>query len=385
MRTTPNPLPHANRRKLQLLLPATALALLASAACNVQMHTEAAAKSGSSLENSEQEPGPAPTPEPMPEPSGPTGSKHSASLSFHKSAKLSVKMDWQGRSGKLCRAAAPFKFVGLGKASGSLKLLPNGKLAAHGEAQGSLKSEGGQVTGCEPPRTPVPPPAPVAAVVPHTDPAPIPVPLAHEAKKPTPREPVQYGTVPGTPPKHVEPPAPVGPTPVELQTPQPPPVQPPPNVFGYEKPVLGCFEGQVFELAPNTQKLPKSYDSLTPKSVLYACEWNIAPRSWDQGFPGIEQRFEWFAIRYAGTFRTAEAGEYDFHISSDDGARLVIDGHPVVDNDGQHPPKSAHGKVQLPAGDHLMVLEYFQGPRYQINLQLWVTPPGKSEELFTVR
>jgi len=156
-------------------------------------------------------------------------------------------------------------------------------------------------------------------------------------------------------------------------------------VFGYEKPVLGCFEGQVFELAPKTKKLPKNYDSLTPKSVLYACEWNIAPRSWDQGFPGIEQRFEWFAIRYAGTFRTAEAGEYDFHISSDDGARLVIDGQLVVDNDGQHPPQSAHGKVQLPAGDHLMVLEYFQGPRYQINLQLWVTPPGRPEELFTVR
>ncbi len=381
MRTTPSPLTHANPRKMQLLLPATALALLASAACNVQMHAEASTKSGSSLESSASEPAPEATPTPE---SSPAGSKHSASVSFRKSAKVSLKVDWQGRSGKLCRAAAPFKFVGLGKASGSLKLLPNGKLATHGEAQGSLKSEGAKAQGCEPPRAPVPPPAPVAAITPPPDRAPIPSAVTPEVKKPTPaREPVQRGTVPGTPAE--APPAPAGPTPIELETPQPPPAEPPPNVFGYEKPVLGCFEGQVFELAPKTKKLPKSYDSLTPKSVLYACEWDIAPRSWDQGFPGIEQRFEWFAIRYAGTFRTAEGGEYDFRISSDDGARLVIDGQLVVDNDGEHPPQSAHGKVQLPAGDHLMVLEYFQGPRFQINLQLWVTPPGKPEELFTVR
>jgi hypothetical protein len=81
----------------------------------------------------------------------------------------------------------------------------------------------------------------------------------------------------------------------------------------------------------------------------------------------------------------SEAGEYGFRISSDDGAKLVIDGKLIIDNDGQHPPKEASGKVQLGAGDHDMVLEYFQGPRYQINLQLWVTPPRKPEEIFTVR
>jgi hypothetical protein len=156
-------------------------------------------------------------------------------------------------------------------------------------------------------------------------------------------------------------------------------------VFGYDEPVLGCFEGQVFPLAVDAPKLPTNYDALTPVSVVYACEWDIAPRSWDQGFPGIADRFEWFAIRYAGAFRTSVAGEYAFRISSDDGAKLTVDGRLVVDDDGQHPPREARGKVQLAAGDHAMVLEYFQGPRYQINLQLWVTPPNKPEELFTVR
>jgi hypothetical protein len=54
-------------------------------------------------------------------------------------------------------------------------------------------------------------------------------------------------------------------------------------------------------------------------------------------------------------------------------------------NDGQHPPTSASGSIMLSAGDHELVLEYFQGPRYLIALQVWVTPPGGSEQIFSVR
>ena len=61
------------------------------------------------------------------------------------------------------------------------------------------------------------------------------------------------------------------------------------------------------------------------------------------------------------------------------------DGNPVVMNDGVHPPKSVSGSVTLSAGDQELVLEYFQGPRYHIALQVWVTPPGGSEQIFSVR
>lgn len=54
-------------------------------------------------------------------------------------------------------------------------------------------------------------------------------------------------------------------------------------------------------------------------------------------------------------------------------------------NDGQHPPTSASGSITLTAGDHELVLEYFQGPRYLIALQVWVTPPGGTEQIFSVR
>lgn len=308
---------------------------------------------------------------------------HSVSWSAHKEGSISGKIDWHGRSGQLCRATTPFKFVGTAKLAGTAQLTPSG-VTTTGSAQASGKTTGGSsASDCAGPRTRIPPTKPAEPV---THPAAEPTKPEPPGKtKPKPGDVGKPTTAGPKPAKPTTPTTPVGPKPEELEKPVQPPVEAPENVFGYEKPVLGCFEGQVFPLAPDTQKLPTDYTSLKAVSVLYACEWDIAPRAWDKGFPGVAERFEWFAIRYAGSFRIANAGEYSFRLSSDDGAKVVIDGKPVVDNDGQHPPKAASGKVQLSAGDHQMVLEYFQGPRFEINLQLWVTPPGKAEELFTVR
>ncbi len=178
---------------------------------------------------------------------------------------------------------------------------------------------------------------------------------------------------------------PATPSDEELEDPIDPPEAPSDNVFGYETPVRGCFEGQVFFIAEDSKKLPDSYDELEASSVVYACEWDIAARDFEQGFPGVEDRFEWFTIRYAGAFRAEQAGTWKFRISSDDGAKLYIDGKLVIDNDGVHPPRVRQGSVQLSSGDHEMVLEYFQGPRYHINLELFATPPGGEEGLFSVR
>jgi len=192
-----------------------------------------------------------------------------------------------------------------------------------------------------------------------------------------------------TPPATTPPVVPVvvAPEPPPEPDPEPiaPPEAPPENVFGYDKPIRGCFEGLVYQLAPDTPKLPTNYAGMDVLSLVYACEWDIPTRSWSQGFPEIAELFEWFAIRYSGTFGVTTAGMWNFKISSDDGAKLIIDGQVVINNDGQHPPQDKAGKIWLGAGDHEMVLEYFQGPRYHINLQLFATPPGGTEGIFSVR
>lgn len=71
-------------------------------------------------------------------------------------------------------------------------------------------------------------------------------------------------------------------------------------------------------------------------------------------------RNEAFALRFTGYLQIAVAGEYQFHIRSDDGSRIVVDEKPVAVNDGIHPATTASGKIALAAGSHTVVVEYFE-------------------------
>lgn len=162
------------------------------------------------------------------------------------------------------------------------------------------------------------------------------------------------------------------------------PDTPPETEFGYSTPVQGCFEGQVYGLPPYTRALPKDFANLEQLSTIYACEWNIPVHNWRQGFPNVPDRVEWFAIHYTGSFTTQLPATYGFRVNSDDGSRLFIDGQLVVDNDGAHPARSRTGTIQLSPGSHDLTLDYFQGPRPQIALQVYVTANGP-ERVFSVR
>jgi hypothetical protein len=108
---------------------------------------------------------------------------------------------------------------------------------------------------------------------------------------------------------------------------------------------------------------------------------NVPPRRFTEGFPGVSDRIEWFAIRYTGRFTVTAADYYTFRLVSDDGAILYIDGHEIIDNDGQHPPAMRRATIQLEAGEHRLFVSYFQGPRENIALQLFVAPSGGAERL----
>lgn len=166
--------------------------------------------------------------------------------------------------------------------------------------------------------------------------------------------------------------------------PVPPPAgEPKETVFGSTQPKERALQGNIYFLPENTRKLP-DFDEIEPTGTVYAEKIDIPKRRFEEGFPGIDDRFEWFGVVYAGTFDVAQAGEHKFRLLSDDGSKLWIDGELIIDNDGQHPPKEKTGKVDLDAGEHEVVVEYFQGPRHHIALQLFVTPPGGEETLFSV-
>jgi hypothetical protein len=152
-------------------------------------------------------------------------------------------------------------------------------------------------------------------------------------------------------------------------------------VFGTSK--KGFLKGSICFLPPGTQLL-KNISRCPPIGIMYANVLNVAPQRFTHGFPGVSDRFEWFMLDFKGKFNVENDGDYEFRLLSDDGSILWIDNMstPVIDNDGQHPPQAKIKSYHLTAGKHSMRVLYYQGPRTQVALQLFVKPPGGVEKLF---
>jgi hypothetical protein len=153
-------------------------------------------------------------------------------------------------------------------------------------------------------------------------------------------------------------------------------------VFGVSVVLSAGLTGQVYAVKPGIKKLP-DFKKLKPIATIYTHALAIAPRDFKEGFPGLPDRLEWFAIDYSGRFWVETPGVYRFLLTSDDGSRLSIDGKRVVDNDGSHPPVTMGGVVTLSKGVHALRVEYFQGLRYHVALTLQVTPPDGPQRVFS--
>lgn len=116
---------------------------------------------------------------------------------------------------------------------------------------------------------------------------------------------------------------------------------------------------------------------------------NITPRPWDSGFftgtGNIVQKedgealFEWFHIDLAG-FISLPAGNYQFAMISDDGMRVTIDDNVILNDDGVHAPrwKCATQNINFDGTTKKRIrVQYFQGPRTQIAMQLLIRPESR--------
>jgi len=61
------------------------------------------------------------------------------------------------------------------------------------------------------------------------------------------------------------------------------------------------LQGRVYQLKPGTKMLPK-FGQMRPVGSIYTTSLNVWPQNFDEGFPNITDRFEWFAIEYTGRF-----------------------------------------------------------------------------------
>jgi len=67
-----------------------------------------------------------------------------------------------------------------------------------------------------------------------------------------------------------------------------------------------------------------------------------------------------FVARFEGFINIPRSGKWSFELESDDGSRLLIDNAKVVNNDGLHGMVKRSGSKSLSAGQHNLVVDFFQ-------------------------
>jgi hypothetical protein len=142
--------------------------------------------------------------------------------------------------------------------------------------------------------------------------------------------------------------------------------------------------GNVYKLATNTSRLP-DFSKLSAVAAIAVPNLDIPERAFSAGFPGVKDLFEWFGIQFRGTIiipQRNNSNPIKFRLTADDGANLYINNTKVVDNDGVHPTTSRDGSASLAKGQHDIKVEYFQGPRHHITLQLlWDLGDGQGFQI----
>ncbi|MEM9016870.1 MAG: PA14 domain-containing protein, partial [Verrucomicrobiota bacterium] len=117
------------------------------------------------------------------------------------------------------------------------------------------------------------------------------------------------------------------------------------------------------------ESLPE-FSTLTPDKTGVVANLDLSPRTRDDAF----------LFRFFGEMTIPAGGNYTFHLTSDDGSALWIDGVKQVDNDGLHGEFTESETINLSAGRHSIevgYLEFYGGE----TLVLEVEGPGLSRQI----
>src|SRR5689334_293453 len=71
--------------------------------------------------------------------------------------------------------------------------------------------------------------------------------------------------------------------------------------FGSTVVIPSGLRGLIYHLPPGVGSLP-DFGTLWPVGAIYTTHLNVPPQDFSVGFPGVTNRFEWFAIDYSGRF-----------------------------------------------------------------------------------
>jgi len=81
-----------------------------------------------------------------------------------------------------------------------------------------------------------------------------------------------------------------------------------------------------------------------------------------------------FSVRWEGLVKVDSSGEYKFYTVSDDGVRLIIDEHTIIDNWKPHRETEDSAAIYMDRGWHRITIEYNDIGFDAIIKLLWSTP-----------
>lgn len=149
--------------------------------------------------------------------------------------------------------------------------------------------------------------------------------------------------------------------------------------FGQLKPLLAGFKGTIYSLPDTVRRYTPSVEDLPILGYIYSPTLNISERDLTYDFPGVPNKRMWFGIVYKAVVELEEAGKYEFHLSSDDGSAMWIDGKGFINNDGVHKMTTRKNEISLSKGYHRIVVWYFQAVPTRMGLQLFYRKSGEAE------
>jgi Ca2+-binding RTX toxin-like protein len=104
----------------------------------------------------------------------------------------------------------------------------------------------------------------------------------------------------------------------------------------------------------------------------------------EDGIPGLHGgNQDYFALRFESVLEVTEPGSYTFSISSDDGAKVFVNGVELIDHDGLHVVTTRTGTTALEAGSHEIAIIYFENwGRQELDMTLSGPDTGNSPVSF---
>ena len=132
--------------------------------------------------------------------------------------------------------------------------------------------------------------------------------------------------------------------------------------------VAGLVTGVRYEACKGAWDQLPDFDKLKPTESGKTDKFSVA------AYKGEDK--DNFGIRFTAYLKAPDDGLYEFHLTSDDGSRLYIGDHLVIDNDGLHGASARTGKLRLKAGLHPVTLVYFERNGDETLRLLWERPNG---------